>query len=176
MSGKRKVFIAIGILLNLVICAAIVVNYELNKVVDKISAPLLRDDSTNSSDTPNNPNIENKANSADNDNQELDWRNYKPDNGSYSPPSQTEIIDSVQNQVTKPIEKTDILKAGMIIMRKLETDEINFLYHVGTKSERTPEEIAQAKEILTSKLTAEERDTLYNMGLKYGKNLTFLKE
>jgi len=172
---SKKLFIAIGILLNMVIFA-IVINYELNKVIDKINTPLLRDDSFHGSHTPHSTNADNKSDSAGNDNQELKGNNNTPDSGRSTPPSQTEILNSIQNRVNKPIEKADLLKAGAIIMRKLDTEEINFLYHVGTKSNPTTEEITQAKKILTSKLTAEERDTLYKMGLKYGKNLTFLQE
>lgn len=178
MSGKKKVFIAVGILLNLVICAAIVANYELNKVVDKLNAPLLRDaiDNNGNSDGSASPDTNNSPT-----NQELDWRNYTPEdgnqkNGGNTVPDKTQILDSVQNQINRPVEKADVLKAGMIVMRKLSSEEISYLYNLGTKSKRTPEEMAQAKEILTSKLSAEDIETLYNMGLKYGKKMDFLKQ
>ncbi|MDD4627394.1 MAG: hypothetical protein PHP87_10000 [Syntrophomonas sp.] len=99
------------------------------------------------------------------------------DNDSSSPPPSNntqQIISDVQEQIEKPLEKKDLLKAGMLILQKLSWEEINFLYSVGTKEQRSVEEQKQTREILLKKLDAEEIAVLRELGTKYGKKLNIL--
>jgi hypothetical protein len=80
----------------------------------------------------------------------------------------------VEQKLGQPVDKKDLVKAGMIVMRKLTWDEITFLYNAGNKPKQSPEELRQAREILKAKLTAEELATLMELGGKYGQSLKFL--
>jgi len=179
MSRKKKnIFITVGILFNILLCAGIFINYEMNKVVDKMNTVLLKDYSAELA-----PDVSGTGSQVSADDPEvLDWRNYHPDNslngvpGGNTTPSKTDIMQGVEGKLKQPVEKKDLLKAGMIIMRKLDAQEINYLYGLGTKDKRTAEDIKQAKKILQDKLTAEDLNVLYELGLKYGKKLSFLKQ
>lgn len=88
--------------------------------------------------------------------------------------SNQEISDAVQEKVDQPLEKKDLLRAGLIILRKLDKEEIGYLYRTGTKDSYTREELQHVRKILLGKLTAQEIETLKEIGDKYGKKLRIL--
>ena len=80
----------------------------------------------------------------------------------------------MQEKLDRPLEKKDLLKAGLIILRKLDKEEINYLYRVGTQDSCTREELRRVREILLGKLSPQEISTLKEIGAKYGKQLRIL--
>ncbi|NLO22373.1 MAG: hypothetical protein GX119_10320 [Syntrophomonadaceae bacterium] len=93
-----------------------------------------------------------------------------------SPPVTNEevVADNIKEQIGQPVENDDFLKASLIILKKLDKDEISFLYEIGNKEKPTREELREVRNMLLNKLTPEEIDTLRAMGSKYGKQLRIL--
>jgi hypothetical protein len=85
-----------------------------------------------------------------------------------------DIVSGVQQQVSRPIEKKDLLKAGLIIIRKLSWEEIEYMYEVGTKASISSAELKEVHRILSSRLSEEEIQVMMELGRKYGKDLEFL--
>lgn len=185
MSGKKKAFIAVGILLNIVLCAGLYVNYKLDQVVSSLTHPGvlfteagssspeddgLTDGSMGDNDANNGPD----ASADGSGNRSDDSSSDGSTTGDGASPSNVKIAGDVQKKIGKPIEKNDLLKAGLIIIRRLDSDEISFLYQVGRKDSYTQEELQQARKILTTKLSSEDRAVLKALGQKYGKELNVL--
>lgn|GEM_PF-1326355 len=85
-----------------------------------------------------------------------------------------EIVSSVQQQLNRPVDKQDLLKAATTIMRKLSWEEIGYLYSVGNEQNRSPEELKKTREVLLQKLTPQDVEVLRALGKKYGKTLNIL--
>jgi len=88
-------------------------------------------------------------------------------------PSNAQIAGSVQEQIAKPIEKGDLLEAGLIVISKLSPSEINFLFGFSDNN-YTKEELTEVRRVLLSKLNDKDINTLRNLGQKYGKKLEIL--
>jgi hypothetical protein len=187
MKRKYKVFIAIGVLLNVVLCLGLYVNYKLDSLVAGLNAPgiLFQDvaSSTTGNITRENPNgnsSSGKTNSGASSagtavSQGSSAITGQTDiNGGVAKPGNNEIADSVLSKVNKPVEKTDLIKAGMIIMRKLNSQEISFLYRVGNSKKQTHDDLVRTREILLNKLSPEDIGVLRELGKKYGKDLRIL--
>ncbi len=194
MSGKMKIFISVGIILNILLCSGFYLYYRLDQVVTSLGQPgiLFREaqlspnvDNEFSADTidDNMPGDDDRSsdtysgsityNAGEDYSQPVQMDGYGP--GSVeSRPSNDQIISDVQNKVGRPIEKKDLIRAGLIILRRLDMDEISFLYQAGKKDTHSPEEMQQARKILLDKLTSEDINILKELGSKYGKELDFL--
>jgi hypothetical protein len=72
-------------------------------------------------------------------------------------------------QVGKPIDKADMIKAGLIILRRLNSEEISYVYSVGRKGSMTADEKAKVRAILSAKLTDDDKETLRALGVSMGK-------
>ncbi|MDD4548887.1 MAG: hypothetical protein PHT79_03910 [Syntrophomonadaceae bacterium] len=177
--AKKKVFIGIGIAVNLLLLLVIFANYQLNNIVDSLNMPL----SVNEDTSRLGPEDENQKWNIDAVKKDaLDWAGHREGKSADTPGAvknpqgkqDNEIVRSVQSKLDRPVEKKDLLKAGVIILRKLDTDEIQFLYNVGKSSSPTREELILSREILLGKLTSEEINTLRQLGGKYGKSLRIL--
>lgn len=88
-------------------------------------------------------------------------------------PANSEIANTVQQEIGSSVATTDLFKAGFIILRKLSKDEINFLFGFSDKT-YTNEELKEVRSLLLSKLSAEDIKTLRTLGAKYGKKLDIL--
>ncbi len=184
MKRKYKVFIAVGIVLNLVICLGLYVNYRLDHLVAGLNRPgvLYRDKASQPEEYANDSSLALPGSSAQSPGTKTSTNTLKlptPSPGSLapeqiSPPSKQDIANGVEQKLGRPVEKKDLIAAGMIVMHKLNWDEITFLYNAGSKSNPSPEELKQAREILKAKLSQEELATLKAMGGKYGQGLNFL--
>jgi len=84
------------------------------------------------------------------------------------------MAGEVQKKVDRPVEKEDLVRAGLIILRKLNTEEISYLYRVGRQDSCTREELIRSREILLNKLSEDDIRTLRTIGAKYGKPLRIL--
>lgn len=187
MKKKYKVFIAVGIMVNVVLCLGLYVNHKLDNMVASLnrSGFISTEGLSQPSDLSPDPSVSLPGNSGSAGNSGGNGYTYTPGTpGTPNPsetssapgtqPSQLDITSGVQQKLGQPVEKKDLVEAGMIIMRRLNWDEITFLYNAGKKSEQSPEELQQAREILQTKLTAEELATLKALGSKYGQSLRFL--
>lgn len=86
------------------------------------------------------------------------------------------MADDIAAVVGRPIDKEDMVKAGIIILKRLSNEEISYLYQVGRKGSMTANERAKAHAILSSKLTEDDVKTLKELGAKYGRELSILNE
>jgi len=180
MRRKKRIFITVGILINVLLCLGLYVNYKLDHIVAGLNKPgvtykdTLPDDSANgsSADRPSSSVTSPGKNGTSTPGTSTPSNSSSP--GKIAQPSTQDITNGVQQKLGQPVEKKDLIKGGMIIMRKLNWDEITFLYNAGSKAQPSPEELKQAREILKGKLSTEELATLQALGGKYGQSLNFL--
>lgn len=88
-----------------------------------------------------------------------------------TPAEQEQVITNINEQISKPIEKKDMLSVGVVLMRKLSRDEINWLYQVGTSGNPKAEDLKKAKDLLQTRLSNDELKSFEAMAAKYGKNV-----
>jgi len=180
MQKKYKVFIAVGILLNVILCLGIWANYKLDSIVASLNKPgvLYRDNYVQPGEPASSAlpgtSAQSGGNASSNTSGTIAPSNASSPSGQTIQPSTQDIALGVEQKLGRPVEKKDLLEAGMIIMSKLNWDEITFLYNVGSKSKPSSEEIQQARAILKNKLSSDELATLKALGGKYGHGLNFL--
>ncbi len=85
-----------------------------------------------------------------------------------------DIISGVQKQIEQPIDKKDLVKAGMIVLRRLDWSEIEYLYRTGSKAEISDAELKKIHKVLRSRLNSDEIKVMQELAHKYGKDLGFL--
>lgn len=90
-----------------------------------------------------------------------------------NPALSNKIASTLEKEAGKPVDTADMIKAGYILMGKLNNDEINFLFGFSDKK-YTSEELKKAREILFSKLSSQDIETLQALAGKYGKNIYLL--
>jgi len=198
MSSKMKWFIAIGILINVLLAGGIYVNYQLDKVVLSLSRPGV----LFSDPQPQGPGKDGPGEAAQRIDGDGYWNGSwndgvgaGPGDGSDKPgsdgtgtgkgvvpntgnhlerPSNVQIADDVMTKVGRPIDKSDMLRAGVIILKRFNGEEISYLYNVGRKGSMTLDERVKVKKILSAKLSDDDVATLKALGKKYGRSLTVL--
>lgn len=169
MKRKQWVFVLVGVLIITLLSVGFYVNYQLDHLVASLNKPGLIFVETDQSDTPapnqqdSSPGSSGNSSSAD-----TEYLNKA------TPSPGSDIASDVQLKVNRPIEKKDMLRAGLIILRRLDADEISYLYTVGSKDSYTREELVQVRQILLGKLSSHEIKTLRELGAKYGKSLRIL--
>jgi len=84
------------------------------------------------------------------------------------------LAAEAEKKIGQPIEKIDVLKAGVILMRKLSTEDISYLSKVARKGSYSQEEYQHSQEILLSSLSVEDINALKKLGKKYGSELKIL--
>jgi hypothetical protein len=193
MSTKVRWFIAIGILLNVILCAGFYANYRLDQVVSSLNRPGVLFSEAQSDSGANG--LDNGVNGSsgsgdwnkswgDGSGNAIDGTGATGSGGDGStgsgdkvnPPSSSDIASDVVNKIGRPVEKGDLVKAGLIILRRLNGEEISYLYHVGRKSSFSNEERGQVRKILLNKLNSDDIVTLKALGKKYGRGLSILDQ
>jgi hypothetical protein len=189
MKKKYKVFIVVGLLLNLVICFGFYINYRLDKLVANLNKPgiLFYDTAApqyneagadglrgSSEQLPYSPVSPRGDYSSGGSQTASPGRDYRKPSEATANPGNNQIVDSVAQKVNRPLEKTDLIKAGIIILKRLDTEDIGYLYRVGDSSHITREDLVQTRTVLLSKLTPEDIEVLRELGEKYGKDLRIL--
>lgn len=176
MQRKKRLFITIGILINLLLVAGIYVNYRLDKMVAHLNQPgvFMQEVPVNQEDSPAADSGDKPAGSTVRDDRRSTAPALPSPQKKSSQLNGQDIATGVQSKVNRPIEKKDLISAGLIVVRRLEWQEIDYLYRVGIKDKQSPEEIRQVRHILQSRLSPEEIKELQKMGRKYGRGLTFL--
>lgn len=186
MQNKARWFIALGIALILVVTAGIYVNYRMDQVVKRINRPgILFSDSSPSTPGSDTGTTDSETGSGSPGAITPEWlidgsgsvpRQQSPSSPDKGKVEQDDIVKGVQQKVNRPIEKKDLFKAGLIIIRKLSWSEIEYMYDVGTKGSMTTAELKEVHRILRDRLSSEEIKVMQDLGRKYGKNLEFLSE
>ncbi len=171
-SGLKKIekkFIIIGALLTALICGGFYINHQLNILAAAMSNAglflnLMPEDAAPLPEgTPGTPlPADSPPGTA------------LGDGGTAKLWSRYDFNKAVQDKLNRPPAKKDLLKAGLIILRKFNREEIEYLYRVGTRGNCTKEELQRIREIILDTLTPQEIDTLREIGAKYGKELRFL--
>jgi hypothetical protein len=189
MRRKKVIFITVGILLNVVLCVGLFINYQLNKLTREINMALTAFEAVSEEPGAQVDILEEGALEPGGDGYAPSPQvtgngaaGAAPSDDTKSPqPGQkvekaksSQIVSGVQEKVNRPIQKEDLMKAGLIFVRRLSWDEITFLYNVGSKDQYSAEELQQARDILLTKLTPEELKEIRALGGKYGKNLLIL--
>lgn len=180
MQRIQKIFIIIGLFIIILISVGICLNTYINHILLtlKQSSISLPDEGGKNyleaeADFPVEAGKECPMNETASADLEIDNSNYPGIDMGYS--EKEAIVNDVQQKINRPIEKTDLIKAGVIILRKLNAEEINYLYKLGQKDSFNRKEYLQARGILLKKLSAEDINTLRELGQKYGKELNILK-
>lgn len=182
MRRKYKVFIVIGVLVNVVLCLGLYVNYKLDNLVAGLNVPgvLFRDGASSlpgdiSSESPDGNQGSVKPGEGGTASQGSPTApGQVPAGTAGTKPANTEIANSVLDKVNQPVEKTDLVKAGLVILKRLSSEEISYLYRVGNSKHQTHDELVRTREILLTKLSPEDIEVLQALGKKYGKDLRIL--
>lgn len=191
MRSKAKWFIGISTLLIVLFCAGIYANYRLNQVVSSLNRPGVLFSDTQPAAEGQGENAESQSNSDywngswgdgtggtdSQGNGDNSGTGNSGDSGSgdkVNPPSNSQIADDVANRIGRPIEKTDMIKAGLIILKRMNGEEISYLYQVGKKGTMSSAERVQVRKILLNKLNSDDIATLKALGSKYGRDLSIL--
>lgn len=90
--------------------------------------------------------------------------------------SNENLVTHVQKKIGQPIEKKDVLIAGLILMRKLSTEDISYLSKVAMKDSYSQEDYRKSQEILLQKLSADDIAALKKLGRKYGSEVKILNQ
>lgn len=187
MKRIQKIFISIGVIIFVLISAGIYVNHQLAKVVTSLSRPgiLFTDvDAVMPSDDAAASNSgEDAINSSNSNKDTVNNGSAAGRTGNNNPASATPssgnndyIVNDVQSKIERPIEKTDLVKAGIIILKRLDSGEISYLYRVGSQDTCTKDDLRNVQKVLKTNLTDEDIATLKELGKKYGKELRILDE
>lgn len=94
-------------------------------------------------------------------------------NPAENPALSNKVISTLEKEAGRPVDTSDILKAGYILMSKLNNDEINFLMGFSDKK-YTVEELKELRKLLLSKLSEQDIETLRALADKYDRNLYIL--
>jgi plasmid stability protein len=183
MKFKQKLFVVIGLFLIAAVSGGFYVNYKLNNLVSSLNQPGSMYSDTGSgvsggdSDASGTDGVGQSGTSARSGNSSV-VKNGSSGNssGNASRPSNGDIASGALSKVNRPVEKEDLIKAGFIILRRLDSGEISYLYQVGMQENHSREQLLKARDILQAKLTAEELAEMQFLGAKYGKNLDFLSQ
>ncbi len=182
MRRKYKVFIVIGVLVNVVLCLGLYVNYKLDNLVAGLNVPgvLFRDvasplpgDITSESPDGNPSTVKPGEGGTVSPGVHV-APGQAPAGTAGTKPANTDIANSVLDKVNQPVEKSDLVKAGLVILKRLSSEEISYLYRVGNSKHQTHDELVRTREILLTKLSPEDIEVLQALGKKYGKDLRIL--
>ncbi|MEN6324958.1 MAG: hypothetical protein ABFD18_01925 [Syntrophomonas sp.] len=184
MKRIQKIFIIIGIFVIILVSGFICINNYMNHLVTQMnhSNILLEEESGAFLDSEDKlpADVQDKDPITDGTarppvkNEVPSPKSYNNQQINTERPGNKTIANDVQKKISRPIEKKDLVKAGVIILRKLNSEEINYLYKIGKKDNYSREEYSHARDILLNKLSSEDIDTLRELGMKYGKDLNIL--
>lgn len=172
--NKKTLFIIIAAAIIVLSSLAIIINSQLNRMADGFGIPDL--DQYNSQDgghfaggtgtapgTPSTPGYEPSGFGS-------------PTPGLFNPlsPEQEAMAAEVQARLNRPVNRKDLIKAGLILVGSLSREQLNYVYEVGRKDRPSREELIQVRDILLNNLSPEDIAALRELGGSYGKSLHIL--
>jgi dTDP-4-dehydrorhamnose reductase len=85
-----------------------------------------------------------------------------------------DMVKLAEKQLGRPVDKADVAQVAAILLKRLDSEELSFIYQQMTKEGKpSSAEIKKAKQILQNKLTPEELELVQEVALKYGKKINF---
>lgn len=184
---KQVIFVTVGLVLIFVVSGGIYLNYQLDRVVKSLSRPGLLFVDTETTAGMDDTDITNPADGTSDgadsgSSSDIPGTSGTPGkipggssaSGTIDTGTQGVIVDGVESKVGRPIENKDLLRAGLIILKRLDRNEISYLFEVGSQDNYSKEDLQQIRKVLKSKLTDEDIAVLQALGSKYGKTLKVL--
>jgi hypothetical protein len=173
--SKQTLFIIISTVIIVIGSLGLVLNNQLNKMANGFGIPDLDSYNLTSNSDSNGGSSQATPGSA------YPPGTVNPDS-EYSPPDslnplspeQARIAAEIEARVNQPVNRKDLIKAGLILVGSLSREDLNYVYQVGRKPQPSKEEMIKVREILVTNLAPEDIATLQTMGEKYGKNLRIL--
>lgn len=173
MKRKPRLLVLVAIFVIVLASSAIYANYRMNNLLNQsgLLSPGQASAVSPTASSVDSPGQDNRSTNVSSGSQETKSGKVQP----YSTQAGNNIvINNIQKKVSQPIAKKDLLTAGIIIVRKLDPDEISYLKNLALKGSCSPEEYKRSQEILTNKLSADDINTLKELGKKYGNNMSIL--
>lgn len=177
MKFKQKLFVGISLFLILAVSGGFYVNSKLNNILSSLNQPgsaYMNPGSTSAAGEDSNGS--GQAGPSVSGNSSVINGSSGNGSGAVSQPSKTDIAQGALSKVNRPVEKSDLVKAGFIVLHRLNSDEISYLYAEGMKDNHSQADLVKVRNILQAKLTPEELEEMEFLGYKYGKNLEFLSQ
>lgn len=181
MQRKQLIFVTVGLLLIVAVSGGIYLYYQLDRVAKSLARPGIIYANIDAGAEMNDAVINGTAGDS-NDYTASGSSSYKTPSysssstGTLHTGANGAIVNGVQQKVDRPIDNKDLIKAGLIVLQRLDSDEIAYLFRVGSQDKYTKEDLQQVQKVLKTKLTDEDIAVLKELGEKYGKKLQVLDE
>lgn len=190
MRNYKKIFIGVIVLFNVILGIGLYANYQLNNrdLLSNLPEMVSTDNGTDQQpgeDGPNsNPDPDLNDSTAEHEGERNQpWWNAllsrftgskAGSQAAEEKPSDQEILKLAEKQLGQPVDKSDVVKVAAILVKRLESEELSFIYQMTKETKHSSQDIKKAKQILQNRLTPEELRLVQDVGLKYGKKLSFI--
>jgi hypothetical protein len=168
-SMKRRILIILGFIVVGLAGTGIYLNYQLDHLLNQPGVLSALENDTTSAPDGNQAGV--GSNTASPGGSGSQAGVSQPNSGSSV---QKDLVSDIENKVGQPVAKQDLLKAGVILMRRLNAEDIRYLKNVALQGSYSPEEYRHAQEILLDRLSGEDINALKKLGAKYGNDLKIL--
>jgi hypothetical protein len=181
VKNKPKLIVIVGVFIIFILGAGIYLNYQLTHTLNQSDRVLQNKNSRISSSQTRLSNASQIKSGFDKISGILEAKTDTPSQSNHNNvqlnlnrPANETLVTHVQNKIGQNIEKKDILMAGLILMRKLNKEDISYLSKVAMKDSYSQEDYRKSQEILLNKLSTNEINVLKKLGKKYGSELKIL--
>jgi hypothetical protein len=189
MRNYKKMFIGLIVLVNLILAVGIYTHYQLNNREMLSNPEMLSSNQGDQSPTSEDDSLSTDSSSPGNYQDESQeqtnkswWKSLlnrlthsqvdNPPQGKTSNPE--DMVKLAEKQLGRPVDKDDVAQVAAILLKRLDSEELSFIYQQMTKEGKpSSAEIKKAKQILQNKLTPEELELVQEVALKYGKKINF---
>jgi hypothetical protein len=189
MRNYKKMFIGLIVLVNLILAVGIYTHYQLNNREMLSNPEMLSSNQGDQSPTSEDDSLSTDSSSPGNYQDESQeqtnkswWKSLlnrlthsqvdNPPQGKTSKPE--DMVKLAEKQLGRPVDKADVAQVAAILLKRLDSEELSFIYQQMTKEGKpSSAEIKKAKQILQNKLTPEELELVQEVALKYGKKINF---
>ncbi|NLO22685.1 MAG: hypothetical protein GX119_11950 [Syntrophomonadaceae bacterium] len=186
MRNYKKLFIGVIVLVNILLAVGIYTNYQLNhrgmlSHPEMVSTDHDGHQPTGENNTNSPSNLNNSQNIAETEGQQTWWtallnrfnHSEAGEPSAADKPSNEDVIKLAEKQLGQSVDKGDVAKVGAILIKRLNSEELSFIYKMTQESKPSSADIKKAKQILQNKLTSEELQLVHDVALKYGKKINF---
>ncbi len=175
MKRKSLILLMAGVFVLLLVSGGIVANYKANQLLNLTGSLWEEKGDENSaysqstaSSVPQNENGSTRGNTISSQPEGQQAANQSnPPIASNSAGKDIKVSD-IEKRIGKPIEKQDIVKAGLILITRFSTNDIRYLKDAAMQDSWDQEEYQQSQKILLSRLSEKDINTLKELGKKYG--------
>lgn len=180
MKFKAKLGIVIGCCIIIVLSSGIYLNYKLDNLLQQSGSLLLGQDIISSGDSSNIASAEQESKTAEKSGKAGVKTSLQTETSAnqsqlnLSVADKQNLVSDIEDKVGQPIAKIDLLKVSIIAMRNLSAEDISYLSKMALQKSYSQEDYQQSREILIENLSAEDINTIQQIGKKYGKELNIL--